>query len=191
MLIDRFMPEYHVNEVHTILTDATPEQVYRAIREVSASEIPLLREMFALRSLPALLMGRRGRWVGGREPFLDQALRGGFIMLADEPPRELVVGTIGKFWQASGGTYKVASPEEFLEADAPGYAKAILNFYVGKSRSHPNAVRVRTETRVHIPGPAARRKFRLYWQVIYPGSALIRVMWLRAIKRRAEEGERG
>jgi len=26
----------------------------------------------------------------------------------------------------------------------------------------------------------------LYWRVIYPGSALIRRMWLRAIKKRAE-----
>jgi len=31
-----------------------------------------------------------------------------------------------------------------------------------------------------------RQRFQLYWRVIYPGSALIRRMWLRAIKQRAE-----
>jgi hypothetical protein len=33
---------------------------------------------------------------------------------------------------------------------------------------------------------AYRRVFAAYWRVIYPGSALIRRMWLRAVKRRAE-----
>jgi hypothetical protein len=32
---------------------------------------------------------------------------------------------------------------------------------------------------------ASRRRFRLYWRVIHPGSAAIRVAWLRAIRRRA------
>jgi hypothetical protein len=32
----------------------------------------------------------------------------------------------------------------------------------------------------------AERRFAAYWRVIYPGSAWIRRMWLRAIKARAE-----
>jgi len=32
----------------------------------------------------------------------------------------------------------------------------------------------------------ATRTFAAYWRMIYPGSALIRVMWLRAIRLRAE-----
>jgi hypothetical protein len=34
---------------------------------------------------------------------------------------------------------------------------------------------------------SARRKFGLYWRMICAGSSLIRRMWLRAIKRRAEQ----
>ena len=44
-----------------------------------------------------------------------------------------------------------------------------------------------TETRVHIPDPAARRKFRRYWRAIRPFSGLIRILVLRAAKRRAED----
>lgn len=33
---------------------------------------------------------------------------------------------------------------------------------------------------------AACRSFRRYWRLIYPGSAAIRMAWLRAIRRRAE-----
>jgi hypothetical protein len=45
---------------------------------------------------------------------------------------------------------------------------------------------VTTETRVFATDAAARRSFGLYWAFIYPGSALIRHGWLRAIKLRAE-----
>jgi hypothetical protein len=45
-----------------------------------------------------------------------------------------------------------------------------------------------TETRVYATDEASKRRFAAYWRVIYPGSALIRRMWLRAIVRRAEAG---
>ncbi len=43
-----------------------------------------------------------------------------------------------------------------------------------------------TETRVHVADPPARRKFRRYWFVIRPFSGLIRILLLRAARRRAE-----
>ena len=43
-----------------------------------------------------------------------------------------------------------------------------------------------TGGRVHATDASARRRFAAYWRVIYPGSALIRRMWLRAIRVRAE-----
>ncbi len=45
---------------------------------------------------------------------------------------------------------------------------------------------VTAETRVYATDASARRRFARYWRVIYPGSALIRRRWLRAMKRRAE-----
>ena len=42
-----------------------------------------------------------------------------------------------------------------------------------------------TETRVHAPNPRARRRFRIYWLVVGPFSALIRRRWLRAAARAA------
>ena len=49
------------------------------------------------------------------------------------------------------------------------------------------ATRVRTETRIQVPTPGARRMFAAYWLLIRLGSRLIRKMMLRAIKRRAED----
>jgi hypothetical protein len=42
-----------------------------------------------------------------------------------------------------------------------------------------------TETRVHALSTRARRRFRLYWLVVGPFSALIRRRWLRAAARAA------
>ena len=46
--------------------------------------------------------------------------------------------------------------------------------------------RLATETRVHAADSAARRRFRLYWLVVGPFSALIRRRWLSAARRAAE-----
>lgn len=183
MLIDNFLPTYHFNEVHGITTVASPERIFQAINEVAPGEIALLRPMFVLRGLPALLTGKRGRAFEATRPILQQALRGGFVLLAEVPERELVVGVIGQFWRASGGMLNVANAQEFLASDKMEHAKSAMNFYV---YTRGGVTKIRTETRISVPDPTTRRKFAAYWRVISPGSALLRIMWLRAIKRRAE-----
>ena len=59
-----------------------------------------------------------------------------------------------------------------------------MNFHV--EPVGPGASRLVTQTRVAATDSLATRRFAAYWRVIYPGSALIRLMWLRAIKSRAE-----
>ena len=46
---------------------------------------------------------------------------------------------------------------------------------------------VKTETRVWASDNESARKFARYWWTIRLGSGLIRRMWLRAIRRRAEK----
>ena len=43
-----------------------------------------------------------------------------------------------------------------------------------------------TETRVHVPDPTARGKFRRYWLVVRRFSGLTRILLLRAVRTRAE-----
>ena len=60
---------------------------------------------------------------------------------------------------------------------------ATMNILV--TEAGPERSLVTTETRVFANSGPARRRFAAYWRVIYPGSGLIRRMWLRAIQRRA------
>lgn len=157
--IDDAMPRWHFNEVHRIRINAPPERVFDAIHRVTASDIMLFRTLTAIRRfgrpLPDNILN-----APPDEPLLDLVTRTTFVYLADDPPREVVVGTCV-------GTG----------------VNAVMNFHVAGDASGSD---VTTETRVYADSPAAARKFAAYWRVILPGSDIIRRMWLLAVKRRAE-----
>ena len=182
--IDRFMPVYHFLEHHEIRVHATPEAAYRAIRDVTPAEFRSLGILMRIRSLPARLLGRAPRRPSASRAVLDISSGSSFLYLADEPPRELVQGTAGRFWKISGSSVRVASPEEFLAFSDPSVARAVINFAV--TDEGDGWSRITTETRIAAPSPGTRRRFAAYWRLIYPGSSIIRYDWLRAIKRRAE-----
>jgi hypothetical protein len=78
----------------------------------------------------------------------------------------------------------LARRELFAPPHIRGLCLIAMNFLV-----RPNGPRgsvVSTATRVFATDPEARRTFATYWRVIYPGSAIIRRSWLRAIRQRAE-----
>jgi hypothetical protein len=66
-----------------------------------------------------------------------------------------------------------------------GFALAAINFRLEDAANGETVLT--TETRVYATDASSRKRFAAYWRVIYPGSALIRVMWLRAIRNRAEK----
>jgi len=177
------MPSFDFHELHAITIHAPASRVFRALHELTPREIWLTRPLFFLRSLPARLRGVRGFARFDDAPLLAQIARENFVLLGEEADHELVLGTIGKFWQSAGGMQRFRNAEEFVAFSAPGFAKAAMNFHVSEAGG---VTRLITETRVVCTDAEAREKFSWYWRLIYPGSALIRVIWLRAIKQRAE-----
>jgi hypothetical protein len=154
--LDKAVPRWQFDERHEIRIAAPPERIYSAIRLVTAGEIRFFQILTNIRCL-----GRCREesilHAPDAKPILDVATHGGFRILLDDAPRELVIGT------------RVA-PQ----------ALAVMNF-----RIEPDGL-VTTETRVFASTDAARRKFAVYWRLIRPGSGIIRRSWLEAIKRRAE-----
>lgn len=161
-LLDQHFSKWQFDELHAIDVDASPERAYDAIRQVTPREILLFRTLTAMRRF-----GRNAP-VGilnapKNEPILDVATRTSFRLLDDAPPREIVVGIV------------IVPPRRAVGA---------MNFLV--TPIAPNRCLVTTETRVYAADPQAGRTFAGYWRIIHPGSDIIRRMWLRAIKRRAE-----
>jgi len=177
--LDAFVSVWQFNEFHTIRIAAPPERVFDAVRRVRADEIALFRTLTWIRRggrpLPESILN-----AGDREPLIDVATRSGFVRLADDPPRELVIGTVVA---APPGTKGPLTPEFFAKQHPPGFALAAMNFAVRPDQSGGSIVT--TETRVFATSEGTRRRFAVYWRFIYPGSAIIRRMWLRAIERRA------
>ena len=189
MLLDDFLPEIQFNEVHTVHVNAPPEKVFTAIKELTASELsPLIFWMLNLRELPGRLLGKTkpGNFHAG--PFLDQLYEEGFIPLGELPSKELVFGLIGQFWKLAGDDElptPVTTPEDFLSFANPEYAKVAANLIVTKIDGSEKTL-CSTETRVYLPNQKTRKKFAFYWRIISMGSGWIRVLWLRAIKHKAE-----
>jgi hypothetical protein len=119
-------------------------------------------------------------------PILETLSMSGFGVLAREANREIVLGAVNRSEGAGGGE---AAPRfgdlaAFAAYDPPGVSKIAFNLRIVELGDGTS--KVVTETRVLATDAAARRAFGAYWRLIHPGSALIRVMWLRAIRARAE-----
>ena len=180
--IDEFAPRFHFREQHDIIIAAPPDRVFAAIKSVSADQIALFNVLTAIRRL-----GRPGPEsilnAPNQQPILDVAVRTGFLLLSEQPPDEIVLGTVVV---APPGTPQPSSftGDSFKALVEPGFAKATMNFLVtdlGNGLS-----RVDTETRVFATDDVALQRFTVYWRIIFPGSSILRTTWLRAVKERAE-----
>jgi hypothetical protein len=189
--LDRFVPEFQFGEFHERTVRATPERIDDAIRTVPAEEIRLFRVLTWIRN-PRRPWRREPENIlnpPSKVPILDVATRSGFVILSDEPGREIVLGTL--VMRPRGAHLDVAedrseTARRFAALTTPGYAKAAMSFRVEPGPG--GSCRLTTETRIFATDPASARRFATYWRFILPGSSLLRVTWLNAIARRAEIG---
>ena len=178
--LDEILPRYQFHEHHERHVDATPAEVWRALHEVRASDIRLFRALTTIRRF-----GRPGPEsilnAPDELPILDVALRTSFVRLANDPERELVIGTTVI---APAAAPVPRTPDEFRIVTAPGFAVAAMNFRIAPEGGDGSLLT--TDTRVFATDPPTRRAFARYWSLIYPGSALIRRTWLAAVAQGAE-----
>lgn len=174
MLLDSFLPTYDVRARYQDFLPAPPERVYPLARDLDWSRSPLVNWLLKLRGLGQVKAA----------PSLENMQKMGFMILGEEPGRELVGGVVGRFWLPSTGIRRM-SPTNFVDFDQPGFAKAALNFLAEPMPG--GKCLLSTETRVQCLGPQARRYFRLYWSLIGPFSGLIRKEALRLVRRQLDD----
>jgi hypothetical protein len=141
-----------------------------AVGALRLEELPAVALLLSLRRLPF----RREMTI--RQLFTTSP----FVLLAEEPGRELVFGVaFPSGWRRRGDVPRSAA--ELRAALARGRAGAIGNF-----RAEPvsGGSRLWTETWVSTPALAASLGFTAYWLAIAPFSAWIRRMLLRGAARR-------
>ncbi len=180
--LDEFVPVCQFREFHEIRVHAPADAVFRAVKSVTAGEIRFFGLLTWIRSPRLPRSGREDIMAAPAErPLLDVALRSGFLLLAEDPGKEIVFGTI---LCGRPPALPDPRPRSFAALD-PGLCKVAMNFRIHEEPG--GRVRLTTETRVFAIDSSARRSFAIYWRLISPGSALIRRLWLEAIRRRAED----
>lgn len=180
--LDDFLPAYQFYEAHETDVAAPAERVAQAVREVSFADMPAAVLLMRVRAMAA---GRFRAPEPSRRPVLEMfATPGsGFLPLDGGQPGEWVGGMAGRPW-ARGPAPRLRTPGEWLAFDAPGNVKVAFNMrWMPAGNGHTTLT---TETRIAGTDEGARRTFARYWRVIYPGSAIIRRVWLDAVVERAE-----
>ena len=118
-------------------------------------------------------------------PYLKQLEEKGFKIL-EKNDQEIVFGVIGQFGKLKKSEiYQIDDFKSFNEKEA---GKVATNYYLVESE---DKVSLSTETRIYISDKKSKRRFTMYWMIVYLGSALIRRIWLKAIKKRAEKNSTG
>jgi hypothetical protein len=95
-LLDRFMPFYEVAERHHVEVNAPAAVVFEAASNMYLQQSPIIRAIFKAREF---VMGSHPPPESERRPFLAQMRDIGWGVLAEEPGREVVMGSLHRSMQ--------------------------------------------------------------------------------------------
>ena len=169
--IQHFLPNPHHREIHRIFVDAKPNDAWEAARHFDMSQIPWIRLLFDIRTLPQAFSG--SRTAGKRRGLgVDDITNGdsGFIILHESAGREVVVGSVGKFWHLRI-PFENLTPDEFLRFEKPGFGKIAWGIAV-EAFKHGSTIAI--ELRISATDERSWKKLSRYYKVIGIGSKLIR-----------------
>ncbi len=180
--LDRVAPAPALVEIDEVDLAAPPPAVWEHLRHQDLKDSPLVRALFAVRTLPERLAGHK---VGAASLRLDDlgstASHPGFQILAEDPGREVVVGAIGKVWHLEIPFVHVPNADAFRAFAEPGFVKVAWALRVAPLGD--SGTRVTVEVRVDATDADSWTKFRRYFTLIGPGSHFIRSSLLAALSR--------
>jgi len=183
-IIDAAMPSFDVAIVERLVVHADPETTFQAARgfDFLTVRAPLLVATMWVRGIPDRLRRRATppppRLVLGEGDGLA-----GWLVLGEEPGREIAFGTVGRFWQARI-EWRDVPRAEFGGFDEPGWGKIAANFAVIACGEHATVLSY--ECRTATSDPDSRRRFARDWRVVRPFVAHIMRATLHSIADTAE-----
>jgi hypothetical protein len=155
--------------------------------ELNLLQAPFIRAALGIRALPQRVLGVLR--ASGKQTTIETALPTfrlkdmvglGWIVLAETPGVEIVLGQVSRPWKAdASSTDAPTTPEQFRNFDAPGFAKIVTSLRVDRYGTDSSILTA--ETRVATTDARSRRRFRRYWLLIGPVSSVIRRMALRLL----------
>jgi hypothetical protein len=184
-LLERRLPVYDVVITEHLVIDASTEDTYRAAQELDFLTVrsPLLTASMFVRGLPARLRGHASEAPKELRLAAGSLALPGWLLLGENPGREVVFGAIGKFWKADIEWHDVPV-ERFGTFDEPGWGKIACHFLV--RADGPDRTILTYECRTATTDPEARRRMARYWWLIRPFVAHIMRATLRTISAKTK-----
>lgn len=185
--IDDLMPVYAFNEIHEVEINASPEKAKQVLQTTGVKDIPAARLLMKIRGIAdddLDMSDRAANNIAGSETISTPDFN--FFVIS---PDEWITVMILKSVIITNNSHQPKPPEiksleQFVAFNEPGYIKVTVNF---RFISNGNGkTLLTTETRNCGIMPKDNRIFGYYWRIIYPGSAIIRRVWLDTIKKRTE-----
>ena len=180
--LDTVLPEYQFVERHQVRVHAAADRVAAAMQETTFGDIRGFETLMRIRRLAG------GNLRSASSPARRRVLetfanpKSGFLPLHQDN-REIVMGMVGQPW-VNGPPPAVHDAAGFDAFHAPASVRIAFNLLIADDGNGWS--RLTTETRVQGTDSAGARTMARYWRLIYPGSGMIRRMWLNAIRDRAE-----
>jgi hypothetical protein len=179
-LLDHFIPAPDIVSAHHIEIAAPPAIVLESAKQLRLLDSVAVRSLFRLREMA---LGGEPDSRTHPEALLDQLLSIGWVVLAETPGREIVLGAVTKPWKASP-EFRSVPAGEFAAFAEPDHVK--IAFTLRAEPSGDGRSLFKSETRAVATDEEARTKFRRYWSYVAPGVGLIRLAMLRPVKCEAE-----
>jgi hypothetical protein len=184
-IIDDVMPVFRLEQIDRIAVGAPPESAWRAVRGLDLYSVAFVRALFSLRLLPEMLVAlvRQRPLPETNHARIDQVVApgSGWHLLGETAGREIVVGSVGKFWQLRID-YAPLEAKDFRAYQTPGFGKVAWSLRVDPREGGGSWITV--DLRVDATDYGSWRKFHPYWRLIGRFSHAIRRGILHLFERR-------
>ena len=180
-LLDELIPNPEVAEHHQIDINAPADVVMATAKDLELLKSPVIRAILKVRELA---LGGEPDKRDHPTALIDQMQSIGWVVLAERPGREMVLGAVTQPWQAAP-VFRSVPAVEFRNFAEPGYVKIAWTLRADPTSETRSTFH--TETRVCTTDASARRRFRNYWSFVAPGVEVIRMAMLSPLRRAAEQ----
>ena len=121
--LDRLIPAPALLEIDRVELAVDASRAWNAVRDLDLAQSPLVRTLFAIRTIPDRLQGKPTQLRLRLNDLVSTPAEPGFQVLVEDAPHELAAGAIGKVWRPVIPFVHVAMPRRMPRSRKPATSR--------------------------------------------------------------------